>query len=652
MKKIFLILAICLLSFYAKTQVVFNRIIEDTLAHITSSVIVLDTGYVLSTGSRDDAMIRCFALTFVNSSGEKQWKRTYTDLSNEYWEGNPGNFKKYGNISSLIGSYYNISEAKRGIHFTIFDSLLNLKIQRIINYDSNWKKCFNHIMFNDSTYFLTGQVLDTINDVPKALVIKTNGAGDIIWNKMYGIEYESGEEIIETSDNNILIGGLTFSFPTTVTDEDWYLIKLDTAGNVIWQNGFGRPGFLNYDGAVAGLIETSDSNYVACGGYPALRSDTDTYWDGCLRKVSKDGDLMWERFFRMYTYYRSDGLMIFYNTVSSIIIEDNDDMLFLGSSYGSYPQQRGYLMRTNSLGEIKWCRHYFAIDSLTRDQYLVSMQQTSDNGYILAGYGNNYNSYGYNPPQQAWLVKTDSLGIDGLCYTEPPALNVDIVLPATVNCSDTITVYAYIAGKSAPYTIETSVGQVIDSIYYPPLFVPIEISLSQAEIQYGGEIIYTQQITEATLSNHDWGQCIAKPIEFYTPHTSGSQQITIMVTDAYGESKMILKDVFVNDCESGIADEEINSVNLYPNPAVDNLYLDIGDFDSAQSPGSMQVAERSRSNRPDNAEIYNSLGQLVKTLQLSNDLTVINIKDFASGVYQIKIIDGDGNVVVRSFEKQ
>jgi len=31
---------------------------------------------------------------------------------------------------------------------------------------------------------------------------------------------------------------------------------------------------------------------------------------------------------------------------------------------------------------------------------------------------------------------------------------------------------------------------------------------------------------------------------------------------------------------------------------------------------------------------------------------VINIKDFASGVYQIKITDGDGNVLVRSFEKQ
>jgi hypothetical protein len=644
MKKIFLILTICLLSFYAKTQVVFNRIIEDTLTHITNSIIVLDSGYVLSTGSRDNAMIRCFALTYVNSDGEKQWKRTYTDLMNEYWEGFANNLKIYGNITSLMGSYYNILEEKRGVHFTVLDSSFDLKTQIVINYDSVWKKCYNHIMFDGNTYFLTGQVHDDLNDITKAMLIRVDSVGSMIWMKTYGQKYELGAQILKTSDKNILIGGLTFSFPTTVTDEDWYLIKLDTAGNLIWQNGFGRPGFLNYDGAVAGLIETQDSNYVACGGYPALRSDTDTYWDGCLRKVSKDGDLMWERFYRSYSSISNPVTDWFENSISSVLYK-NDDLFVIGNWRSRIGRSRGYLQKITENGDICWNREYYAIDYTTNDQYFVSFQPTADNGFILAGYGNNYNSYGYNPAQQAWLVKTDSLGIDGLCYTAPPELNIDIVLPETVNCSDTITVYTYIAGKSAPYTIETSIGQVIDSIYYPPLFVPVEIGLSQAEIEYGGNIIYTQQITEATLSNHEWGQCIAKPVQFYTPHTSGSQQITIMVTDAYGESKMILKDVFVNDCGSGIAEEDINSVNLYPNPAVDNLYLDISGM--VVSSASWRI-----NHLAVNCDIYNSMGQLVKTLQLSNDLTVINIKDFASGVYQIKIIDGDGNVVVRSFEKQ
>jgi hypothetical protein len=326
--------------------------------------------------------------------------------------------------------------------------------------------------------------------------------------------------------------------------------------------------------------------------------------------------------------------MTYYNSLTSIIKASGTDIMVLGSSYGPYPQQRGFLMKTNSVGQIKWCRHYYAIDSLSRDQYLVSMQHTSDNGYILAGYGNDYDSYGYNPPQQAWLVKTDSLGIDGLCYTAPPELNIDIVLPATLNCSDTITVYAYISGKSAPYTIETSIGQVIDSIYYPPLFVPVEIGLSQAEIEYGGNIIYTQQITEATLSNHEWGQCIAKPIEFNTPHTSGNQQISITVTDAYGESKTITKEVFVNECGSGIGEESVNIVSLYPNPARDKVYVDIPN----------EVT-------PNNTEIFNSLGQLVKVVKAHNGLNIIDVSDLSVGNYIIKISAEDKTYSL-NFERQ
>jgi hypothetical protein len=470
-------------------------------------------------------------------------------------------------------------------------------------------------------------------------LVKTDEQGNFVWERSYGQRNESGRQIIVTTDSCVLIGGHTFSFPTTVTDEDWYLIKVDTAGDVIWERGYGSGS--RYDGSVSGIIETQDSNYIACGGYPAFEAAGNNYFDGCLRKVSRDGDLMWTKYYR--SYYRlsnttSDKIECF---IASLIYK-NEDLYVLGNSRTNYGGSRGYLQKITEIGDICWNREYYAIDTTSTYQWLKSIKNTCDGGFIIAGYGNEYDRQGYNPPQQAWLVKTDSLGIDGLCYTEPPELNIDIILPETVNCNDTITVYAYISGKSAPYTIETSVGQVIDSIYYPPLFVPIEIGLSETSFEIGGIEYYSELISEATLTNHEWGHCIAKPVEFYTPHTSGSQQITIMVTDAYGESKMILKDVFVNDCGSGIAEEEINSVNIYPNPAVDNLYLDITGMVVSAPLNHLAVS----------CDIYNSVGQLVKTMQLSNDLTVINIKDFTSGVYQIKIIDGDGNVIVKSFEKQ
>ncbi|MDD3861048.1 MAG: T9SS type A sorting domain-containing protein [Bacteroidales bacterium] len=626
MRKIILIVIISFLSNFVWSQIVFNRIIEDTVAHITSSVIALDTGYIILSGSGNEYDVRCFAIRNIDVNGSVIWKKTFGDSQYQYWEGFSNSIGNFEDSYYSAGSIVDYENSHNGIFLYKYNSSFDSLKCDIFLLDSIWKKGFNIIKHSSEYYYITGQVYSSELDDAFMYLLKIDNAGLLIWEKQFGLSNESGRQIIEISDSNILIGGKTFSFPTTVTDEDWYLLKLDTAGNVIWQNGFGRPGFLNYDGAVAGLIETRDSNYVACGGYPALRSDTDTYWDGCLRKVSTDGVLMWERFYRSYSKLTNPDTDYFENTISSVVYK-NDDLFVLGNWRSRIGRSRGYLQKITENGDICWNREYYAIDYTTNNQYLVSFQPTSDNGFILAGYGNDYDSYGYNPPQQAWLVKTDSLGIDGLCYTAPPELNIDIILPETINCNDTITVYAYIAGKSAPYTIETSVGQVIDSIYYPPLFVPMEIGLSQAEIQYGGEIIYTQQITEATLSNHQWGQCIAKPVEFYTPHTSGSQQINITVTDAYGESKTITKEVLVNECGQSIADAEICSVNLYPNPTKEKIYLDI--------PTDLI---------PEKAEVYNSLGQLVKSVNVHSGLNVVDVSDFATGNYIIKI-----NVVDKTY---
>jgi len=297
-------------------------------------------------------------------------------------------------------------------------------------------------------------------------------------------------------------------------------------------------------------------------------------------------------------------------------------------------------MKINANGQIKCHRYYYAIASNSRWQYFSSFQPTSDNGYIIAGYGNEYDIFGYDPPQQAWLVKTDSLGIDGLCNTVQPELNVDIALPETVNYNDTITVYAYIAGKSAPYTIETSVGQAIESIYYPPTFVPVEIGLTHVNLEWDNSIYFKETITEATLSNHEWGQCIAKPVEFYTPLTSGSQQINITVTDAYGESKTITKTFIVQNCDDNIETENTCPVKLYPNPVKDKVYLDIPQM----------IASTTLSHHL-NAEFYNTAGQIIKTTTIQKGLNVIDVSEFVSGSYIVRITTEDKTFSL-GFEKE
>ncbi|MEO8759812.1 MAG: T9SS type A sorting domain-containing protein [Bacteroidia bacterium] len=62
-----------------------------------------------------------------------------------------------------------------------------------------------------------------------------------------------------------------------------------------------------------------------------------------------------------------------------------------------------YLIKTDGLGNLKWTKSFGANTAIS-DGY--SIAQTSDNGYIITGYTNGFNE----PNGDAFLLKTDSLG--------------------------------------------------------------------------------------------------------------------------------------------------------------------------------------------------------------------------------------------------
>ncbi|MDD4149342.1 MAG: T9SS type A sorting domain-containing protein [Bacteroidales bacterium] len=638
MKKQVLIILFLVVQSILLSQNVFNRIIEDTIAHITSSVLASDTGYILLTGTGNEHGNRSFAISSIDLNGDRQWKKIYGDNQDQYWEGYANSIKKDGLMSQSSGVVRNVSANEWAIFIFTYDSIFNIVDSAILERDIISKRCFNQIKSSDNCYYLSGAIVCSDTETLYLLLLKLNLELEIIWRKTYTLANisEAGDQILETKDSNILIGGTTF---TNSTNQDWYILKTDTAGNIIWEHNYGHN--VNSDGIVKGLIETQDSCYLACGGYPAAHygqpASGETLYDGCLRKITKDGDLMWTKYFRTFSKYTTaEQPITMLNTINSMFEDSLGNIYMVGTTYSSKPFYRGYLTKLNNKGDIIFHRQYYAIDQFSNQQYLTVLQPTSDGGVVLAGYGNAYDWYGYDPPQQAWLVKTDSLGLDGLSNIELPELNIDIEFPETICMSDTISVYAYIAGKSAPYTIETSIGQIIDSIYYPPTFVPVEIGLTHVNLDFWGTTYFQQTITEATLTNHAWGQCIAKPVEFYTPITSGLQEVFITVTDAYGESKTITKEVNVIDCETENITENANSgFKIYPNPAKDRVFVNIPEMVTS-APLSHQICHQISM-----VEIINAAGQVVLTKNISTQETEINIKELVAGSYVVRVYCGN-----------
>ena len=84
--------------------------------------------------------------------------------------------------------------------------------------------------------------------------------GSMAWNKHYGgAGNESGFNVITTTDGGYAVVGATTSYGAG--EEDLWLIKTDSDGNMQWNKTFGGI----YDDEGWMLLQTSDGGYMIAG---------------------------------------------------------------------------------------------------------------------------------------------------------------------------------------------------------------------------------------------------------------------------------------------------------------------------------------------------------------------------------------------------
>jgi hypothetical protein len=108
----------------------------------------------------------------------------------------------------------------------------------------------------DGGYFLTGSIKGYSSCCGKVFLMKVSAKGDSLWTKTYvtGVGYS----LILTKDNSIAISGSL----QEGTSQDIFLLKTDTAGNLLWPaKSFGGTGY-EYG---ASMIETSTGGFAITG---------------------------------------------------------------------------------------------------------------------------------------------------------------------------------------------------------------------------------------------------------------------------------------------------------------------------------------------------------------------------------------------------
>ncbi len=141
---------------------------------------------------------------------------------------------------------------------------------------------------SDGGYIIAGYTYSYAADSADVYLVKTNSAGNRIWQKTFGgTDFEKGSSVQQTSDNGYIITGYTFSYGANPPNV--YLIKADSGGNSQWEKTLGRS-VGDYGSSVQ---LTSDGGYIITGITYAYGTGGDVY----LVKTDSGGNLQWEKTF-------------------------------------------------------------------------------------------------------------------------------------------------------------------------------------------------------------------------------------------------------------------------------------------------------------------------------------------------------------------
>jgi hypothetical protein len=118
-------------------------------------------------------------------------------------------------------------------------------------------------------------------------LIRTDANGDVVWNKTYGgASNDVAWSLVQTNDEGYVLAGYTESFGAG--SRDAWLVETDSAGNEVWNRTYGGAG----DDRAISLLVTLDGGYAFAGyGSPYVVGGTD-FW---LVKTDSSGNMQWNK---------------------------------------------------------------------------------------------------------------------------------------------------------------------------------------------------------------------------------------------------------------------------------------------------------------------------------------------------------------------
>jgi hypothetical protein len=350
----------------AAAQQTFEKTYGTTFSEIAKSVRqTADGGYIIG-GTN---------LVKVDSLGIEEWSKAI-----------PSDF---ASLTSDNG--YILIKNDNDITFTKVDVSGNTLWQTVYS-EGHWANEGFHIeQTEDGGYIVTGRFQSVTGS--GMLLLKLNANGGKIWRRTYSEStsagFNGGFSVQETADSGFIMAGYAnINFYDSTRHKDVFIVKTDSVGTEEWRKFFGGAA----DDLGAFVRQDNSGNYFISGTTNSYGIGTES--NMYLMKIDSDGNTLWEKTYGGNLEEKGTGLWA-----------TNDGgciMTGRSNSFSASGDFDGYIVKTDANGDTLWTKNYIG----TGEDIIHSVQQTVDNGYIMAGATNSIGAGDFD----MLLLKTDATG--------------------------------------------------------------------------------------------------------------------------------------------------------------------------------------------------------------------------------------------------
>lgn len=429
------------------------------------------------------------------------------------------------------------------------------------------------IINSNGNYIIAGRRIQS-SGVDQFCTYELDIYGDTLWLKHYGTDsMEQANQIIQTNDGGYASIGFSSGYWTNY--RNIYLVKTNNIGDTGWTKQIGGQGHENG----TAIVQLNTGEYII-GGTSDFNSNG--LFDFYLIKTDINGDTIWTR--------KYGGTL---NEESNSMRRTFEGGYILSGYTESYSNgmKDFYLVRTDSIGDTLWTKHYGG----SLDDVSLSVRQTSDSGFVMAGYSE---SFGIST-QNMYIIKTNSVG-------------------------DTIWTKTF--GQPTRYSLGNDIIQTSDGGY--AITGLIKTTIPTAAFDF-----YLVRLD--ALGSWMWEKEIK--VEPSIPNSTSSEGKSILQTPDGGfaiagryASGIGFELLFIKTDSSGIVGinelKNPESFKVFPNPFNESATISFKNIGSNY-----------------NLNLYNSQGKIVFTSSnLSAEEFQINRNNLSSGLYLIELVTNKG----------